>query len=250
LINVGFHYYSDKKVDQNARGALRGFFSDAPSWSAEPAANLNEALAGRGAVGNIGDRDFGRLFGADYLLQEGQLTAGDFGSWRLWIYDYARSNSFELHPKTPKDSRSFANGTWRWLISPHGKPALVVAFYVFARRSSGEAGEVIFYHEIETAAANLEVIPEEPSNSRMYRLRWLSGAGATAHMMYLGTDAADVERANPNGPFCLGWSSKPHITLHELAPGRHYYFRVDEGTADGRVTRGTVWHFTTPPGTL
>ncbi len=105
---------------------------------------------------------------------------------------------------------------------------------------------MIFYHEIETAASGLTIIPMSRSFGNCeYQLRWLAGAGAETHTIYAGTNAAAVAAAKAGSPLCLGYASRPHLN-QILTPGTCYHLRVDEVGADHRVTRGAVWSFTTP----
>lgn len=247
VITAGFHFYSNEGVDQNAWGTLSNLLSGVTTWTTQIATDLNETLINRGVYGNIGDRDFGRLFGFDYLWQEGQYVGGDFGTWRAWFYDYGRSNSFALFPKTPKGSRSFGNGTFGFLTAPSGKPAVVAAYFIFGEQAgSGEAGQLIFYTEISTAAAEFSVIPASTFNGWDCYLRWVSGAGAMGHDLYLGTNAASVTNAATNSPLHLGRLSKPHAVVPGLAPNTTYYVRVDEVAAGNSLTSGPLWSFATP----
>jgi len=70
------------------------------------------------------------------------------------------------------------------------------------------------------------------------RLRWMPGAGAVEHRLYLGTDpdtlpllATTVEPNFAGGP--------------ELQANTTYYWRVDEVASDGTVETGTLWRFNT-----
>lgn len=69
---------------------------------------------------------------------------------------------------------------------------------------------------------------------------WVSGQTAFRHVLYLGTAPDALEQvANLPGSqaFYQHWEG--------LAPGRTYYWRVDEVEVNGRTIAGAVWSFTT-----
>jgi hypothetical protein len=71
-------------------------------------------------------------------------------------------------------------------------------------------------------------------------LEWESGDGAVTHKVYLSADAT-IDDAD------LATETDLTIYLAALDPGMEYYWRVDEVDADGAVTEGEVWSFTTLP---
>ncbi len=68
-------------------------------------------------------------------------------------------------------------------------------------------------------------------------LTWTAGAGATAHHVYLGTDAANLQ--------LLGRVEISEAKLSELARGTMYYWRVDETQSNGATIQGETWSFAT-----
>jgi hypothetical protein len=74
-------------------------------------------------------------------------------------------------------------------------------------------------------------------------LQWTPGDGAVLHDVYFGTSpeltAADLKPPRQPAPmYYAGAYTQPGVT---------YYWRIDEVTADGTVTTGDVWSFTTVP---
>lgn len=247
VISVGFHYYSNEGVDRNATGTLSHLLTGTTSWTSQVATSWNKALTSRGVTANIGDRDWGSLFGASYLWQEGQYGVGDFGTWRGWFYDFNRAASFALFPKTPKASRSLGNGTFGLLTAPNGKPILAATYFIFGEQAGvGEAGELIFYTEIDAAATEGTAVPTARANGFDVHLRWLAGAGAASHDVYLGSQAHEVSDSTVSSPSYLGRSLQPHWDVSHLAPAAVYYVRVDEVTSSGVITKGAAWSFATP----
>jgi hypothetical protein len=140
-VDVGFHYFANCDVDRQARAT-----SNWSSWSASAQGNFDNALLYWGVAGNIGGRD-GYLAYGGYLfgLIEGQLTKGDFGSWRSFIYDYQTGNAEPLAVHTHGGSRAFANPKFTD-ITIGGQPALVVTLFVPSEGAApGEAGELIYF---------------------------------------------------------------------------------------------------------
>lgn len=101
-ILVGFHYYDNGIRDQQAFGILHNF-SEWRAWKDE-VSNYN--IKEMGYTGNIGAR-CGFSSSGKYVLQEAQITSGDWSSWRLLLGNGAFY--FTLHPETPSGSISFAN---------------------------------------------------------------------------------------------------------------------------------------------
>jgi hypothetical protein len=68
-------------------------------------------------------------------------------------------------------------------------------------------------------------------------LRWVPGDGATEHQVYLGSSADKLES--------LGKAQQPQFEGPQLKPNSTYFWRVDEVTSNGQVTKGRVAKFTT-----
>jgi hypothetical protein len=150
-IEIGFHYYSDCDVDRQARGTLVNF----SSWSATQAPAVDEAIidaasaAGIELRGNIGDRDSINYGGQRFDIMEGGGSNSDFGSWRVYLYDAVAGSAVKLNPTTHRGSTAFANPTITSLMSPAGKPAIVVTLFVPSQGGAqGERGSLIYYTEL------------------------------------------------------------------------------------------------------
>lgn len=144
VIDLGFHYFRDGKVDRQGAGRLTDF----RDWrcAAEPA--LDAAVEAWGVRGNIGGRDSARVSERIFLI-EGQLRPRDWGSWRVFRYDPATKRAWPLGIRTHGGSTAFANPTVTALRSPQGVSALVVTLFVFSEGAAdGEAGPLIYYREL------------------------------------------------------------------------------------------------------
>jgi hypothetical protein len=142
-IEVGFHYYdSTVPGDREGVGTLVNF----SSWSAHPNQDLNSAFDPMPAT--IGDRDFIDFEGYPFTVVEGQTVAGDWGSWRLYLYDETAKSITPIQVKTAGGSQSFGNPTVTLLTDPAGHPALVASYFIFSSDvAPGEAGPLIFWTE-------------------------------------------------------------------------------------------------------
>lgn len=101
-ILIGYHYYENGIHDQQAFGILRNF-NEWRTWKDEPA---NFTTREMGYRGNIGGRS-AFFHSGNFVLQEAQITPGDWSSWRLLFGNGVFY--YTLHPETALGSTSFAN---------------------------------------------------------------------------------------------------------------------------------------------
>lgn len=133
-ILIGYHYYDRGIRDQLAFGILQNF-AEWRTWQDE-VSNYN--IQEMGYAGNIGGRS-AFTYSGEYVLQEAQITSGDWGSWRFLFGDGAFY--YTLNPVTPKGSTSFANPG----ITQVGPDTFAVTGYMHtAGNKQGERGELIY----------------------------------------------------------------------------------------------------------
>jgi hypothetical protein len=107
--------------------------------------------AARGSRCSGGHRgpDFGLFEGERYSLVEGQFVPGDETTWRCFLYQWSTRSAVLLDIQTLGGSLAFANPTFTLLHSPAGAPALLVTLFVPGEGAApGEAGELIYFHEL------------------------------------------------------------------------------------------------------
>jgi hypothetical protein len=144
-IDVGFHYFRDGDVDRQARGTLTGF----GHWITRREPGIDAAIEAWGVAGNIGDRDVLPWRGHRYNLQEGQLRKGDWGSWRVFLYDWAAGEAYPVPIRTHGGSTAFGNPTATVLTGPAGELVLVVTVFLFGEGAApGEAGQLVYFRPI------------------------------------------------------------------------------------------------------
>jgi hypothetical protein len=141
-VDIGHHYYSSCTVDRQARGTLTNF----NSWTTSAKPNVDNAMLYWGVKGNIGDRDgYANFGGYNFGLFEGQYTAGDWSSWRVFLYDYQTGNADTTIIQTNGGSTAFANPTITLTKLSGNNIALVTLFIPSQGAASGESGELIYY---------------------------------------------------------------------------------------------------------
>jgi hypothetical protein len=146
-IDVGAHYFSNCDVDRQQRGTLVNF----NSWTTSVQTNYNNAILKFGVGGNIGDRDGTWFNGAlsnrfQFGIIEGQLTKGDFGSWRSFLFDFQNGNATELNIKTDGGSTAFANPSFTNLVAPNGQSAIMTTLFLPSQGAAkAESGELLYY---------------------------------------------------------------------------------------------------------
>lgn len=138
-IHIGFHYYRRtglvRQVDRLAAGVLTSFSQWVP-WVDVPA---NRAIVNLGFAGNIGGRCSFRWENATWIIQEAQRRWQDWSSWRVLLGN-GRSY-FQLEPRTPGASRSFANPA----LTALGDNTYAATFFLPHQGNvPGEEGELVF----------------------------------------------------------------------------------------------------------
>lgn len=133
-IVIGYHYYDNGIRDQQAIGILQDF-SDWKTWKDE-VSNYN--IQEMGYQGNIGGRSaFSR--NGNWVLQEAQITSGDWSSWRILFGNGAFY--YTINFSTPFGSTSFANPG----IAPiESNKFAVTSFMPSQGNQNGEIGELLY----------------------------------------------------------------------------------------------------------
>jgi hypothetical protein len=74
-------------------------------------------------------------------------------------------------------------------------------------------------------------------------LKWTAGTGATKHRVYFGTDKNCVTSGTTTSTCYKGEQTGTTFNVSGLYSMNTYYWRVDEVTSTGVVTKGNVWVF-------
>jgi hypothetical protein len=144
IVDIGFHYFQDCRVDRQARGTLRDF--DPATWAPTPTPSIDGGVLGAGASpdGMIGDRDGSSYDGYYHRLIEAQIAPGGFSSWRNFLW--SGGTVMQLSIRTHGGSQAFANPTFTPLPLPNGEPGVVVTqFLPTSGAAPGETGELVYY---------------------------------------------------------------------------------------------------------
>ena len=133
-ILVGYHYYENGVRDQLAFGILQNF----SNWRTWKDVISNQNIQKMGFKGNIGGRNGFNHFG-NFVIQEAQITSGDWGSWRFLFGNGAFY--YQLQPVTPQRSISFANPGVAFIDS---NTFVITSFMHSAGNKEGEKGELLY----------------------------------------------------------------------------------------------------------
>ena len=77
-------------------------------------------------------------------------------------------------------------------------------------------------------------------------LSWWPGSDASEHDLYIGTDSAaveDTDTSDTTGVYRGRQQASEYTLPEDMQPGQTFYWRVDEVTADGVITKGDLWSF-------
>ena len=133
-ILIGYHFYENGIRDQLAIGILQNF----SKWRTWKDVISNHNIQEMGYAGNIGGRSgFNHL--ENYVLQEAQLTSGDWGSWRFLFGNGVFY--YKLQPETPLKSISFANPG---VSLVDNNTFAITSFMHSAGNKDGERGELLY----------------------------------------------------------------------------------------------------------
>jgi hypothetical protein len=130
--------------------------------------------------------------------------------------------------------------TERYTTSAPGIPQTIYIGYAVSSEVSGKLLTAVFDNGPMTAT---EPQPANGTKDAMAPvLRWTPGATATAHDVYLGTNA-ELGSADYQGQ--LPAAVPLYFHAPGLTPGATYYWRVDEIGGDGKtIYPGDLWTFT------
>ena len=133
--------------------------------------------------------------------------------------------------------------------------------------SSGQNVEIRFVAETSSSASNKNIMingfelnvpnpdfqatfPFPANNDEHYdgdngnvTLSWTAANNAVSHALYIGTDLSQLENATHSSSLFKGNQSNTTYSLSGLYSMNTYYWRIDEITSSGTVTRGSTWYF-------
>ncbi len=80
-------------------------------------------------------------------------------------------------------------------------------------------------------------------DGKTVKLSWTAASSAKSHNVYFGTDSASVASATTSSTLYKGNVTNASYSVSKLSCHNTYYWRVDEVTSSGSVTKGSVWNF-------
>jgi len=75
------------------------------------------------------------------------------------------------------------------------------------------------------------------------KLKWFKAVTSVSHDLYLGTDSVTVANAGYTSSCFKGNQTDTTYTVSNVYDLNKYYWRVDEKTATGTITKGNTWYF-------
>lgn len=140
-----------------------------------------------------------------------------------------------------------ADATCGYLEFEAGEQPVVVTIAA----GGGDREVILNGFEVDAPDPNLEAIKPSPpdhdghadADSGSIMLAWTSRSPAKRHALYLGDDRITVESAGRSSPGFRGELTTASFLAKGLSSGADVFWRVDEISATGSVTRGDVWTF-------
>jgi hypothetical protein len=151
VLHIGFHYETGAKGGRGPDREAIGTLVDFKRWTAHTEKPLDVALDEQGLSGSHGDWRQFNFAGDRWRIYEGQVTWGDFGSWRVILQD---TSTGALYPLTLNSdaqavSGSVANPVVSVLPAPDGNgQVLVVTLYLFTADPPAQPGELVYYQPL------------------------------------------------------------------------------------------------------
>ncbi|MBK1825464.1 BNR-4 repeat-containing protein [Haloferula rosea] len=175
---------------------------------------------------------------------------------------YVSGNTLRVAKGTPNASET----AWSWSSihsqsdrSEGGEGQIDVARWeadrilsVYGQEDPPSNGSSTALHVLDYQVSAKAILPlpahEQSDVDIAISLEWTGGIDADMHRVYLGTDRAAVEAADPSSPEFQGEQVAASFTpTGPLAKDTTYYWRVDEVDSESNVHSGLIWSFTTSP---
>jgi hypothetical protein len=100
-------------------------------------------------------------------------------------------------------------------------------------------------------SANNAALPEPADKSENIlpdsKLKWMKGSNAESSIVYFGTDETAVKNAKAGYPEYKASTTKESLDPGQLEFNKDYFWRVDS-LANGKISKGDVWSFSTVAG--
>ena len=128
---------------------------------------------------------------------------------------------------------------------------VVVVFAADEKSSSANKTVIINGFELNTPdPAKLAKLPY-PKNGDEHvdadkgnvTLKWTGAAQAVSHDVYIGNNFEELASADRKSPLYKGNQAAHTYEVKDNYSLLTYYWRVDEVTADGKITKGTLWKY-------
>ncbi|MBL7185640.1 MAG: LamG domain-containing protein [Phycisphaerae bacterium] len=199
----------------------------------------------------------GRYDGGDTTYTNAPVVAD--GRWHMMTY-VREGNTGRIYVDgvlVATDPATFELSTiMRWSIGQEWDDSTPSNFYIglvddvrfYNKSLTVEEIAVVMRGDTKLAASPMPDIGAIVDIRDISSLSWSKGDTAVSRDVYFGTDRDAVAGADNSAAEFQGNQAGTSLSLAGLVEfgGGDYYWRVDEVTADGTVTVGTIWKFTVP----
>lgn len=174
----------------------------------------------------------------------GNITAGD----AISISVDGKEQVAKLVPTARAHENAASETAFLQLNAQKGKD-IVILF----KNTADAAGHNITINGFELNTSDLKARAKQPNpanadehadaDNHTLILGWTAGKQATSHDLYVGADSTTVANATHSSREFKGAQKTTSFNLTDVYSMNTYYWRVDELTADGKVSKGEVWYF-------
>jgi hypothetical protein len=140
-------------------------------------------------------------------------------------------------------------------ITSYGKSDVQLVFDQTSATPTANAIFVMNAFELTSIDTGVALVPL-PDNQATDVLRdgtvlsWLAHPRAVAHDVYLGTDSDGIDDGTTASAVYRGRQDANTFDPGRLEFGRKYFWRVDEVTSAGMLSKGSIWSFTVEPASI
>lgn len=136
-------------------------------------------------------------------------------------------------------------------FSVSGGQNVVIRVMADSASSASNKNVIINGFELNVANPDLQASAPNPdsydehvnADSGSVSLQWDAAGSAVSHDVYVGTNEIEVGNASRTSAVFRGNQRNTSYLLTNIIRIATYYWRVDEVTANGETTKGTVWMF-------
>jgi hypothetical protein len=166
----------------------------------------------------------------------------------------ATTTGIDISNTTGSTVRTLADATkFSTVITANGKDDVSLVFHQTSPSNPvATAISVINGFELASIDTGTALAPVPPNQATDVPrdgtvLSWIATTNAVSHDVYLGVDFDDIDDGTTASAVYKGRQSANSFNPGRLELGQTYYWRVDEVTSGGAISKGNIWSFTVEP---